>query len=198
MRLASMLAVAVAVAVTVVTAVAAPTAFANLEVSDEAQAEHCTEIEVLGPHSISGGCPLRITGSSSIELIMALSSCDSEYEARLDEEGDGVIYNQALFGSGCMVFPCTESGEPEPWGFQMDATGPGTQHLSIQFCVWGISEPFGVVCTFEAAVDFEGHSSITATANAVPCSENPSLHVTGSWTVQPDGSHPAVEIENLL
>ncbi len=173
-------------------------ALGQLEVTDEASGEHCSEVDEQ-VHTVEGGCPLHATSTGhpvAIEMFgSALVACYSEFEVRIDEQGDGAIYDQVLTGPTCFAEPCTEEAEREPWVFHLDSTGPGTEHLVIQFCMEHISEPMTIQCTIEASVATPGHEAIVASANAAECAENPFVHVTGSWTTEIDANHPAVEVD---
>jgi hypothetical protein len=152
----SILPTLLAIAAMVLMAFAAGSASAQIEVSHEG-GDHCSSISAETNHAFTGGCHLSVASvaSAPIEwraLFGIMYLCDSAYETRLDENGEGFTYNQKLTVPGnpsnpCGIQPCKEAnGAAEPWLFELVGEGDGTAAdpglMEVALCLTGA---FGIV-----------------------------------------------------
>jgi hypothetical protein len=117
-------------------AFAASTASAQetpIEVIDEHSLEHCAPV----PNADTGGCRVHFSG----ELILVghifgieanASDCLVELEARIDEDGEGYVY-QASF-TPHPTDACTRSPCSLPWRIHGEEPAPGVEHIYAEFC----------------------------------------------------------------
>lgn len=95
----------------------------TVELSNERTGQHCSDFTVVDHRPVGATCTLHATtasgplswflhnGLSEIQF----SSCEGEFEAAFNENGEGVLYNQVLGPEGpvCGREPCDEPGTGE-------------------------------------------------------------------------------------
>jgi hypothetical protein len=190
----------------------------DVEISTEPGDVHCDPVvmEEEG-HGISGGCWLHATSVGSIVLLQnetPLTSCGSEFEARVDEWGHGYIYDQQLTEPPtppitCGAEPCTEDGgslpgdQQEEGEFQADEpNGPSQEEvrLTTVFCISPIGQMANKIrCELEIdVVDLDIHTYRFATAplpGGTHChAPAGAISVAGAWDLEVGGEeHPDAE-----
>jgi hypothetical protein len=195
-------------------AIAAPAANA-IEVTDEASGNHCSEVSTdegqeNAMHVVSGGCEVHATSETTADLRghwedtgeVTLSQCDNEFNARLHESGNGLIYNQILTDppvGACGLAPCDEAnGEKIPWPANLMEFG-AFEALQVTFCTRLSPDPAGTQgnpCTVFIPLDTVDHEyefSTLAPGPTLPhstgaplqsrCSQNAAISLTGHWEV---------------
>jgi hypothetical protein len=119
-------------------ALAASTASAQtIQVVQEDQANaHCPA----APNSTSGGCVVHGTGEIALVghifgIEATASDCNVEFEARLDEDGEGYAYSAAYTGDA--THNCTRTPCGLPWrihGEELGAASAEQETLTVEFC----------------------------------------------------------------
>jgi len=171
-------------------ALGVPSASAQVEATFEGE-DHCTAV-VLEGHGYEGGCHIA-GGTPVIEwrgLFGTMYLCEMHFEARIDENGEGAIYDQALFVPGtpnpCDLQPC---GGPWP----LELTSETTAETVL--CIGGA---FGMGDCHIGALDFHQASHMqleltTGTTHAF-CE---AIGSTNAWmaeiTLTPEGPGLIVE-----
>jgi hypothetical protein len=214
MRLARNLFLLAATAIAML-AFATPAANA-IEVTDEPTGNHCTEVSTdegqqNAMHIVSGGCEVHATTepNTTANLIghfedaseVTISECENEFNARLHESGNGLIYNQQLIEMGaCGLVACDEAnGEKIPWPANLMEFG-AIEALQVTFCVRGSSQeegaqgnPCTVFIPLVVGPDHEYEFTTIAPGPTLPhstgaplqsrCSQNAAISLTGHWEV---------------
>jgi hypothetical protein len=158
------LALLVMAALTVMAAIASTASATNksatapdLEIRDEEVAgqPHCAAVSLTGT-DVNGGCLIHADSEAAgVELRKHvfgieshITSCTNEFFGRVDEHGEGYIFEQLLAGAGCVRQPCKDAaGEGIPWkahGYEgmpeaNNGTEEGSEYLETTFCI----EPVG-------------------------------------------------------
>lgn len=173
-----------------------------VEITDEDLGTHCGAVTPT-PNGATGGCFLHADSETgtlvSLELFgEALTECTNSFDARINEDGHGYIYNQ-VFGGGapCVAVPCNAVTGPgfRPWEVAVQEPRPGVEHLIANFCV--VVGGVQIDCTIEVGMHIHSHSEVEFFANQSPCFEDDTLHVTGHWyaLANPNTTPPRREIE---
>jgi hypothetical protein len=115
-------------------ALAASTASAQTVevVQEDAANAHCTAV----PNSTSGGCVIRGVGEIALVghifgIEATASDCNVNFEARIDEDGEGYAYSAAYTGDA--THNCTRTPCGLPWRIHGEETNPG-EALTVEFC----------------------------------------------------------------
>jgi hypothetical protein len=200
-------------------AIAAPAANA-IEVTDEASGNHCSEVSTdegqeNAMHVVSGAnCEVHATTEDETTANLAghwedtgevtFSRCENEFNARLHESGNGLIYNQILTEPDppavCGLAPCDEANEAKiPWPANLMEFG-AFEALQVTFCTrLSTTEPGdqGNPCTvfipLDVGPDHEYEFTTIAPGPTLPhstgaplqsrCSQNAAVSLTGHWEV---------------
>jgi hypothetical protein len=102
-----------------------------------------------GPLTTTGGCRLHVSGTNvvtsahvSAGVEMVGSTCDWEFNVRVDSVGEGYISHQELTGlpADCARRPCGQvvppTGEGRAWSMFMDEREPGpTEQMELLYCL---------------------------------------------------------------
>ncbi len=185
----------VAALATALSILTAPAAFAEIEVTDEASGDLCSEV-VVDSDTPTGGCPLHVVGTEAIVIELfgtPVSACDTELEARIDAAGSGALYAQDLTGEDCVTAPCAGGDDADPWPMQIEEVETGVEHVMVQTC-FDTPSLGEIECTFESEVTVTGHD-LSVSAAEVECDESASMTVTGAWETESD---PAVEFVSTI
>ena len=170
-------------------ALAASTASAQglVEITDEETGYHCTTIVDIE----TDGCQLTAVSDADVRLEAfgsLASACHNEYNATIDEDGHGYIYNQVLSGPDCVTPPCGGVTSPDPWEIEVseDLLLGGTV-LEAEFCV---DHPVlgRIECHLPwVQVNTSTHQP-TFVLNTLFCEPpNDFIHVTGSYSSASEG-----------
>lgn len=201
-----LLLVVAAIAAMALSATAA-NATSAVEVSAEPGGTHCGEVTVTD-HDASGGCLIHATSTGTANLFahvgtseVLFSACNNEFDARINEEGSGFIYNQVLTGGSCGLAPCDEAAPDHDnlvWPLKSAELFPDHEVLGVLFCVRSIASeegennpPCGVVIDV-VEVTPNAHD-YAFQANGVPCLEAPQTELHGNWTLEDTN----IEIDHL-
>lgn len=96
----------------------------TLEYLQESIGTHCPAVSKPTAHTVSGGCLIHASSEAGVELRKHvfgveshLTSCQNEFQGRVNEDAEGFIINQALTGASCQRQPCKEAGQAQgtPW-----------------------------------------------------------------------------------
>jgi hypothetical protein len=197
----------------------ATSAFAqSIEVVDETNGGHCSDVSRGAGHTVSGGCLVHLTSEDSFLTFdhdgtseVQTSSCANEYTAHIDEDGTGYIPTSDASISGprppCVVTPCDEDtlgAHPElEWPISgLFEYGGGLEGMLYTFCIRGSvpQESQGnTLCTVIADIVQTGHQQ-ELSATEEPCFENSVHEITGHWLTEavPVGSEVEVELDHLV
>jgi hypothetical protein len=139
----------------------------------------CPEITVTD-HAVSGGCEMHVVSLGDMVLTThetgvgetVSARCDSEFTARI-HGWEGYLTSQFLSGAECPLAPCREGDSvspKEPWHFEMEETGPGTEHVTLETCLSPILLPNTKIrCYAEYdLIDMGGHG-YQIEADDTPC-----------------------------
>jgi hypothetical protein len=165
-----------------------------VEIRNEDPGQHCSAL-VAGDHAYTGGCLLNATGTN-VELrdfLGIMHVCNNSFTGRLNEAGEGFIYNQVLSGGSCGLQPCREGdGHAAPWPAEV-VTGPPNRTMEAVFCVTGA---FGIVANCHLnnlVITQPTHTTGTVTTGSTHLAcEGSSNAVQGTWTVT--SAAPGIEI----
>jgi hypothetical protein len=178
-------------------AVSVTPASAQVEITDEASTDHCPPVSMVGT-TVTGGCPMKIESQGNIvteAFGVPVAICEESFEARVDEDGNGIAYDQDFNGANCPIEPCSSGGSTLAWPFAVIAVGAV---LYVLFSPRRACGPMGQTeCSFAAELTPHSHDSLEVVADEAECEENELLHVTGSWEIASDMEHPAFEIALL-
>jgi hypothetical protein len=156
---------------------------------------HCEPVEIVDHGAGSGGCTVHVASEAQVELgsPLGMTLCDHEFEARVDEEGEGFIYNQVIFDcSPIPRIPCSEAGVNDNWEMHLSSE----TSMEVQFCVdvLGLeinchlpSIEIGEPSPHQYEFFTQGHQSCEA-----PFSDN---SVEGHWVAETT-AHPELEIRD--
>ena len=214
-----------AIAAIAAMAMGASTASAQtIEVTNEAGGAHCGAVSVAN-HIPAGGCNVRAVTepNTSADLFIHLtgvgevqfSACTNVFEARINEDGIGYIYNQVLAdlaGSEipCGIAPCDEA-EPGPnqhvnheWPIVAWEGGGGNEALATTFCSRPVGDPEGTAGTYcSVAVEASqvGHAQeFTAgdpAGDGNSCNDS-NIELVGHWlTTGVDATHAEINITHI-
>ena len=184
-------------------AIGASTASAQtLEVLSEHPAGgHCGNVTVTN-HLPAGGCAIHATTepNTTVDFFahisgvgeVQFSGCENEFEARINEDGLGYIYNQQLTdeeGSPipCGIAPCDEaapSHAQHEWPIVAWEGGGGNEALATTFCFRPVEASEGAefsYCTFALEASQTGHGQ-EFTAGDAAGDGNSCLDTTVEWT----------------
>jgi hypothetical protein len=110
-----------ALTTTAILALLAPAASA-LEIGHE-NGQHCSNITIIDHGIGSSGCKFHATSEAPIEIgsPLGMTLCEMEFEGRMDEDGEGFVYNQQFINCGPLpVIPCSETGVKDNWEVHLD------------------------------------------------------------------------------
>jgi hypothetical protein len=166
-------------------ALAATSASAEVEISEELSGEHCNP------------CVLHIVSTQSVQLDIHIfgieftdSVCNQEYDAVVFEDATGSLTNQSLTGAGCNREPCPST----PWPVVGREDGPGAEYAEVTFCVRPVGGGDPINCTIDVSVEDEGSHIAAFHAAGAPChgvGESPG-EISGEWITESNevtGSH---------
>jgi hypothetical protein len=187
-------------------AMTASTASAQIEVSNEVTAEHCSTVTLEANHVVNGGCHVDFVSPPGTDIPIhayipnktTVFSCEWSIEGQIGENGEGYVTHAILSPphSGAVPCPRTACDEPGPshatipWPFHIREHGPADEEAEMTFCIRDISAPegtAGVEC--EVHLEFTdlgdhqyelGHATETFCENNTP---NPTTHPTTSVPV---------------
>jgi hypothetical protein len=186
-----------AISVIAAMSMAAPSAFAQtVEVLDEdlAGQPHCGAVTAVN-HVVSGGCTVHAvtSGVSTANLFahvagvgeVAISACNNEFEAHINEDGLGFITDQVLTGASCGLAPCDEAAPSHAnleWPLAAYEGGGGNDALATTFCIRPASAAEGAsasYCSIVIDATQTGHAqTFTSTENSCVESAN---ELSGTW-----------------
>jgi hypothetical protein len=171
----------------------APSASA-LEVEIE-NGVHCTAVEIIDHGEGSGGCTVHATSEAQVELgsPLGMTLCDNEFEARVDENGEGFIYSQLLTNcSPLPVIPCSEAGVNDNWEVHLKSE----TLMEAQFCVDVLGLEINCHLDNIHIGEPEPHQYEFFTEGHQPC-EFPfnDSSVEGHWVAETT-EHPELEIKH--
>jgi hypothetical protein len=187
-------------------AMAASSASAQeVEISNEPSGEHCT----LDPGNEN--CVVEAHGEDPTAIIRHFNGveqptgvCNDEFEAVIDEFGEGYIQNQELHGGTCFKRNCDasapEAGDGQTWPIHIEEED-GQLLLHVRFCIESDAAP-GVdqFCSVEIPfVETETHH-YEFTAIDLPCAEAPGgarNELTGHWVTEESETHDDILIEHI-
>jgi hypothetical protein len=102
-------------------------------VQEDNNNQHCPA----APNSTTGGCVIH--GAGEILLIghvfgieATASDCNVDFEARIDEDGEGYIYSAGY--SGDATHNCTRTPCRLPWRMHVEELGGGLIRLRVEWC----------------------------------------------------------------
>jgi hypothetical protein len=209
MRLARNLFLLAATAIAML-AIATPAANA-IEVTDEPTGNHCSEVSVSadGEHTVSGGCEIHVATEPDTSFDFSghwedsgevvFTQCGNEFNARLHESGNGLIYDQELTGASCGLEACDEANHANiPWPANLMEFG-AFEALQYTFCIRGVQQEGtqGNPCTLYIPLvtdsDHEYEFGTLAPGPTLPhsagaplqsrCSQNAAISFNGHWAI---------------
>ncbi len=166
---------------------AAPVASAEVELTNEVGAAHCPSVSLSG-HVLTGGCQIHLASDTPMVLELfgdEFSECNTEYDVRLDENGQGYASDQQFTGVNCGIEPCeAEASVAGKWLFEVHLK-PGSNALWIEFGACWLSPLVGEIeCETGAAMISSNHSTAEFDADAVQCEDLGFVHMTGHWSFE--------------
>jgi len=199
MRYARKLALLATMVAAVLAMTAASASAQGLNITQEPGGAPCPAVSQVG-HTISGGCVVHAVSVGTITLRAHVfgfesvdSVCTNEFTARLNAAGSGFLTAQNLAGAGCTRRPCAEeaTGTRLPWAGTGRETGPGTEGITVNFCLWGLTNETATNC--EVTVPFSETAGVnhnyTFVANDTPCHGVAGFRgeLTGTWRTEGTG-----------
>lgn len=218
----------VAAAIAAMAFVASTASAQTVELSQE-DGGHCGPVTVVN-HIPTGGCSVRAVSTQPSVLVrhivgvgeVEFSQCDNVFEARVDENGHGYIYNQVLTPEGppCGREPCDEPATSpnahrnRPWEVQLrePENGQNQEILRVTFCLAAFSTPLGdegqagTPCTVDITVTHIEHAMEFSTPHfdefhngGTPCLNLGGLiELEGHWVSAQNENHPnLIEVHHL-
>jgi hypothetical protein len=192
-----------AITTTAAFAFTVPTALAGVEITDEAGGgDHCTAVSVT-PHGVpTGGCVLRLKNEGHVELAGPFGTmirCHNDFEARVDENGTGYIYDQIL--NECeenSLTPCGEAGGIDIWPINITEVPDGDFQMEYDFCIsLGVGAVQCHLAGVAINVDPNDHTTFdyraTNGGNHKACENNGLWGLLGHWSSVIDEAHSPVE-----
>lgn len=192
----------------------ATSAFAqSIEVLDETNGGHCSDVALGSGHTVTGGCLVHITsednaltfthnGTSEVQT----TSCSHNLHARIGEDGVGyfAVSDASITGPNppCLITPCDEDtlgAHPElEWPISgMFEYGGSHEGMLFTFCI-RVADPQEAVgntyCTLILDIVQTAHQQ-EFVADQEPCFENPDNELSGHWITDPTLVGDEVEIE---
>lgn len=176
-----------------------------LELTNEGNATHCSTVTAQA-HGAQGGCLVHMTSSGTMEVrrhIFGIEShttaCDSEFNVRIDEDGEGLAVNQVLSGQGCNYQPCDEDGgAQDPWQISALELGGG-EAMEIQFCFELATGEQGLITFQLPLVETAEHSYAVGSNEELIGTSGPPyrFEMIGQWTTEavPDIGAGEMEVE---
>jgi hypothetical protein len=199
----------------------------TVEVNQE-DGGHCGPVTV-SEHIPTGGCSVRAVSTQPSVLVRHISGvgevefslCDNVFEARVNENGHGYIYNQVLSpeGAPCGREPCDEAetgNHPHrnlPWEVQLrePVGGVNEEILRVTFCLAALDTgpvegQAGTPCTVDITVTHVEHAMEFSTPHFTPTHDGGApcinlggiVELEGHWISQPNENHPnLIEVHHL-
>lgn len=178
---------------------------ATLEVTSEADVEHCPATGTV----FQTRCVMHVVSDSPTELREHLfgvefqvTTCDTEFNLRWTENGlQAWATEPVMTGAGCARRPCTNAmGVAASWTFGAIEDLDGTEDLSLAMCYERVSDGEGDrLCTPEI-----GFTNIAASdheyefeANDLPGGGDPRCEVTGHWLSEFSQTESTVEVVHV-
>lgn len=203
-----------------------------VEVSNETTEEHCSDVTMEHHEPDDATCTVRAVSerpsilwlhNGTIEF--PFSACDNVFEAAINEDGEGFIYNQELTPEGgiCGREPCdeAESGEAAhknlAWPAEITEVAEDELNLHVVFCLYPHSDDPGdegntalfTNCEVNLSLEDEhppnhewevGTPPIDQNGNGgAPCVNlGGAVELDGHWLLEPNQAHPdSIEIDHL-
>jgi hypothetical protein len=175
----------------------------EVEISNEPTEEHCSvALE---------NCIIETHGEDPTAIIRHFNGveqptgvCNDEFDAVLDEDGEGYMQNQQIHGSSCFKRPCDasapEAGNGQTWPIHIEEED-GNLFLHVRFCIESDAAP-GVdqFCSLEIPfVETETHH-YELTAVDLPCAEavgGARNELTGHWVTEESETYDDILIEHI-
>lgn len=193
MRLARKLALLATMAIAAL-ALTATSASAQIEVIDTNSQQHCSpgpvHCEVLAHGEVGTVIQAHLLSGPEVTT----SVCEDEFEAEINEDGEGQIEHQILTGASCPNKPCEAtsqiSGDGHPWPVHLrEDPVTGEESLAVHFCL----EPAGggtqSECEINVHLDETAPSDYEFVAGDETCTGNTppagvrAIEVTGEWHI---------------
>jgi hypothetical protein len=183
---------------------AASTASAQeVEISNESTEEHCS--------AALENCIVNAQGEDLTTFVRHFNgieqpgtACDDEFEAIVDEFGEGYIRNQELHGGSCFRRNCDasapEAGDGQTWPIHIEEED-GNLFLHVTFCTeFDVAPEIDQSCSVEVPfIETETHH-YELTAVDLPCAESVGgarTELTGHWLTEESETHDDIIIEHI-
>jgi hypothetical protein len=205
-----------------------------VEVSNETTEEHCSDFTMVDHEPVNATCTVRAVSERHSDLWLhegmiehIISECDNVFEAAINEDGQGFIYNQVLTpeGAECAREPCDEAATGATphknlaWPAEITEVDDGELNLRVQFCLYAHSEEDedegtqGIPCLVDLSLEDEnpgpppGHAWEVGTPpidpehgdGGAPCINlGGAVELDGHWLLETNQAHPdSIEIDHL-
>lgn len=149
----------------------AGSASAQFEISDEGTEQHCSAVEMVTLYTVSGGCSVEFESTGEVPLFVdvpgvgptQIANCEYHLEARIGEDGEGVVTSAVLTSHPEPSFPCTRTPCDTVAPAHLELLWPirlvesaGEETLEMTFCVRPTAAAEGssnVACAVDLEID---------------------------------------------
>ena len=135
---------------------------------------------------------MHVTGEIALTAFdVVFTECEHEFEAAVDVDGVGYIYDQSLSGGECTITPCADGDQ-----FPAPIDVASSSYLMAAELCFEHSLMGEFTCEMELEMEPIVHEGPVLWLEDVECLNNSTIEVTAEWEAEaPGGGYPEIEFD---